>query len=451
MISALEAIEGSVRGLSDPRTWDQTATAGLLYLPYTQEFARREECDLFDAARRVTEEALTKLGEGQTGRAAPLLYGASGSLTYGDVRKRRRAEANKVFVNARDEQLGEHRFRTDRVPAIHRAVATQILMLVRKPEPPPPVKAGRSRMIGVIAPLSMWYTSYHLDLVKAIRAAADRERPDLQRRLVVIDVPREDPAELEAILTDQLVCQLSGLIIVNAKISDGARQALVAHEIPVVSVTCNDAAPPVVCSVISDHAAFADMLGHVLLENDCQSAVLVTKAPGGRSREAGADQARLEKRHAFERIAGAARLRALPDTTIGGVLTASAGILPGRSLIVDVDHYREEYGQQIFAMLADQLPFNSCVCFLADVVAISFLQACASSGRSARARGLRVTGFDNISQSEAFELTTVDYQLGLVARRAYERLQAAIDAPADTSYSHEVVPTRCYLRESTEW
>jgi DNA-binding LacI/PurR family transcriptional regulator len=312
-------------------------------------------------------------------------------------------------------------------------------------------RPGRSRSIGVIAPLSSEVTTYHVDLVRALRDAAEREKHELQRRLVVLDVPREDPSELEAILIDDLTLKLSGLIVVNAQISDAARAALRHADIPTVSITNRDASPPVVCSVVPDHTDFDTMLEHVLVGRDCTAALLLTRRPQSAARGSEADQSRLEKRAIFEKAAAAALLRPAADTTIEELGSGHATIGPGQSLIVHVDHYRESYGERLFAVIGEQLPHNSCVCFLADVVALAFLRACESSERSARERGLRLTGFDNTPQSKAFGLTTVDYQLGRVARCAYDRLQAALDAPDDRRHTYDVVPTRLHLRASTEW
>jgi DNA-binding LacI/PurR family transcriptional regulator len=131
--------------------------------------------------------------------------------------------------------------------------------------------------------------------------------------------------------------------------------------------------------------------------------------------------------------------------------TRRIGVDPGKAYIIEIDQYRPEFGAHLLRGLQEPTPLNTAFVFLADDVAADFLAECTRAGRSSRERGFRVTGFDNTHIAQLLNLTSVDYQLDLVGRIAYEKLQLALDHPDRFSWSLERVNTVSIFRTSSDW
>ncbi len=314
-----------------------------------------------------------------------------------------------------------------------------------------PLRDQHSRIIGVVAPLSYWPTEYYIEIVKAVRAAAERERPDLRRRVMIVDVPHEDFTEVEEILTDVIVKDVSGLIVINMKINQAVKQELFMANIPVINIANEDDKPPSVCSIVHDPIGFEDLLKHVLIEMKSTSAVLITVGLKNPFKGVSEDPFRKEKRELYIQTAVKAELLVQPSPVKLNELTDKLDLVPGKALIVEIDKYTSQEGLHLFEKLPDSAPRNTAFIFLADSVAIGFLLACQSEGLNARKRGFRVTGFDNTKLAEGFDLTSVDLKLDLVGRLVYEKLQLALDRPDQFSYNQERVKGISVIRGSSNW
>jgi DNA-binding LacI/PurR family transcriptional regulator len=311
-------------------------------------------------------------------------------------------------------------------------------------------KSERSRNLGVVAPISFWATDYYIEIIKAIRQSADREQRHYQRRVIVIDVPHEELSDVDATLADAIIRQVSGLILINIQINDKARQDLCQMCTPVVSVSHKDSIPPFVSSILPDHSGFAELLEHTLVQKKAEAAVLVTKGLANPYKGLKVDPFREEKREIYSSAVQRAGLLLHPlDSLVG--LPDTFAVSPGNAYILEIDQYLTENGNLLFNKLSRSLPEYTSLVFLADSTALGFLIACKKDGRTARERKLRVVGFDNTKVSEWFGLSTVDYQLNVVGRLAYEKLQTALDYPDQFNHAEEKVKTLCIIRESSNW
>lgn len=324
-------------------------------------------------------------------------------------------------------------------------------LILRRPwHGPNAMNTYRSRTLGIVAPISYWATDYYIQIIKAIRQAAERETRTIQRKVVVLDVPHEEFIEVEQTLTDRLIKNVSGLILVNLKIDDITRQELLDNNTPVVNVTHQDNLPPSVCNILHDHSGFKVLLEQVLIEKRVNAAILITKELENPFKGVKSDPYRKEKRDIFVQVAQRANLAVEPAIDILAE-NCRVNVLPGKAYIFDVDQYHPEYGTAILSKIIEPIPPNTAFIFLADIVAIGFLVACRESGVSAKERGFRVTGFDNIKAAEWFDLSSVDYQLNVIGRIAYEKLQLALDHPNQVACTTERVATVSVVRGSSNW
>lgn len=307
----------------------------------------------------------------------------------------------------------------------------------------------RSRTIGVVAPISFWSTEYYIQLIKGIRDAAEKETSHHRRRLVVLDVPHEEFVEVGETLADSIIRNVSGVILLNIRMEKPARRDLLERGIPVVSVNHPEDNPPCVCSVLHDHTAFEKLLEDTILKKQSPAAILVMKGLRNPFKGVNVDLIRDEKREIFRRVASQAGLTVGTPSELAS--TTPIAMQEGCGYILEVEQYSHDAGQLLFDRLEDPTPLGASLVFLADCAAIGFLVACNNSGRAASERGYRVTGFDNIAASSWFDLSSVDYQLEIVSRVAYERLQAALDYPGQLGNTTEIVQSRCEIRSSSDW
>jgi len=308
---------------------------------------------------------------------------------------------------------------------------------------------ARSRCIGVVAPISFWSTNYYVEIIRAIRIAADRERRDIQRKIVVVDVAHEDSTDVEEILSDVLIEDVQGLILINIKLSDHAREKLFAYSIPIVNITHQDNKPPSVCSILPDHAGFEDVVNHAIIEKKSNASILVMKEISNPYKNVKVDAFRKEKRDIFQsasRKAGLVVHNPLKLLNIEDRLQ----IEPGNAYIIEIEQYLENYGDVIYEKLVHSVPPNTSFVFLADIVAIGFMNSLRKHNINPD-KLFRIIGFDNTKESSWFDLSTVDYQLDVVGRLAYEKLQMALDYPGRFFYTEEKVRTIGIIRGSSNW
>jgi DNA-binding LacI/PurR family transcriptional regulator len=314
-----------------------------------------------------------------------------------------------------------------------------------------PLRDQRSRIIGVVAPLSYWPTEYYIDIVKAVRAAAERERPDIRRRLMIVDVPHEEFTEVEEILADTIVKYVSGLIVINMKINQDVKQELFTANIPIINIAHEDNEPPSRCSIVHDPIGFEDLLKHVLIEMKSTSAVLITMGLENPFKGVKVDPYRKEKRELYIQTAAKAALQPQRSPVKLNELSDKLDIVPGKALIVEIDQYLSQNGVLLFEKLPDSAPPNTAFIFLADIAAIGFLLACKSKGKSAIERGFRVTGFDDTKMAELWDLTSVNLNLDAVGQLIYDKLLFALDHPDQFSYNQERVKSTSKIRGSSSW
>jgi len=307
---------------------------------------------------------------------------------------------------------------------------------------------GRSRTIAVVAPISFWSTEYYVRIIRGIREAAERSMPDHRRRLAVMDVPHEEFLDVEETLADGLVRSASGVILINMRMSREAKVALAQRGVPAVAVNDGDDEAPITCSVLHDHSGFAELVEHGLVQKHASAAVLVTKELRNALKGVDIDASRKEKRDVF--TAASTRAGLIPQKCVE-LDTRPVSIQEGQAYILEVARYDDDSGARLLSQVEGDIPVGTTIVFLADVAAIGFIRACSENGRSPRERGIRVTGYDNTAASKWFDLSTVDYQLDVVGRVAYDRLQAALDFPGQLSHTTETIQTICYIRGSSEW
>jgi len=308
----------------------------------------------------------------------------------------------------------------------------------------------RSRIIGVVAPISYWSTEYYIDIIKAIRDAAEREQQHIRRKIIILDVPHEEFNDVEEIMTDVLIKDVSGLILINMKIGQAVKQSFYDAGIPIVNIAHEDNKLPSVCSILQDYTGLEDVFKHILLDKKSISAIFVTKGLANPFKGVKVDAYRKGKRDLFTRIAIKAGLTVQPIMKLDAI-DDQLDICPGNAYIVEVDHYRSQDGFLLFEKLPDFVPPNTAFIFLADITAVGFLLACQRSGLSALERKFRVTGVDNTEIAEWLDLTSVEAQHDITGRLAYEKLQLALDHPDQITYSSEVVKGLSVIRGSSNW
>lgn len=308
---------------------------------------------------------------------------------------------------------------------------------------------AKSPAIGIVAPISFWSTDYYVLIIRAIRAAADREQRTLRRRVVVLDIAHEEVVDVEATLGDVLLRNVSGIISINTMLNEGARADLVAMKTPVVYVSHADESPPSICSIQSSFKALETLMRDVLTQFSCTCAILITKGMGNPFKGISVDPIRREKREIFQRVTHSSNLVLTTPITLADI--AASRIAAGCGYVVEIDAYDEEIGGLLFSLTADVLPENTALFFLADEVALGFMYAAAATGRDIWARRLRITGVDNTAAGRRANLTSLDYQHDLIGRLAYERLQRALDYPDQRKYAEELVETQAVIRQSSHW
>ena len=267
---------------------------------------------------------------------------------------------------------------------------------------------------------------------------------------MVLDVPHEELTDVKTTLTEEMVRHVSGLITINLQYDDSVRGMLLSNNIPVVNITHEDASLPSVCSILPDHSGFEKIIGHVFVEKQSTAAILISKGLANPFKGIKIDPTRNEKRNIFINGLRKSGLNPQPPLSLKDIQSGLI-VKPGEAYVIEVDSYSSETGELLFQNLLRPVPPNTAFVFLADVSAIGFLLACQQDGATARERNFRVLGFDNTQASKWFRLTTVDYQLNVVGRLAYERLQMALDFPDRFTYSKETVNTVGIIRESSNW
>lgn len=304
------------------------------------------------------------------------------------------------------------------------------------------------RTIGILAPVSHWATEYYVNIVKAIRKAIEREPQTQRPRLAVLDVLREEFDAVDAILSDSFDV-VRGLISINCALPEHLRQPMIDEGIPVVHVTHLDPRPPVVHNVLHTHVLFEALISDLIVGRGSQAAVFVTKGLENPYKGLLIDGPRQEKREAFSR---AATLAGLKDA---GTQQLSQGLRlevePGTSRVIEVPTYAPEFGRACFDSFVRPLPKPTAVFMLSDTLAAEFRTCLHEQGSSLEGEGILLVGFDNSDVSRWLNFTSVDYQLDIVGRVAFDRLGLALEYPGKSSSGVDRVEALPVLRQSTEW
>ncbi len=308
------------------------------------------------------------------------------------------------------------------------------------------------KTVGVIAPLSTWTTDFYFDLVSGIRAAAERESPTHQRRIVVFDIPQESYESVADLATfTTLETSVDGIISVNIRMPDDLLERLRMAGIPVLNVFHEDHGPPFIGNIIPNHSGFRELLQALVMDQAAQPVILVSKPLDNPYKKTNADPYRKDKRDAFVEAVKRADLRLLKTSYYPQTCEALRTEEPDFAAIVEVDAYDYSVGQQLFDQCLMYLPENAAVVCLADVVAAGIIFSAVRSGHSCEERHLRVTGFDNTPIAQELDLTTIDYRLGLAGRLAYDKIQAAIEHGVALNTTTERVDCEYVERRSNRW
>lgn len=311
-----------------------------------------------------------------------------------------------------------------------------------------PGSATRSRTIAVIAPVSYWSTEYYVEIIKAVRAAADRRKDEYRKKILVIDVSSESFPVVEDAVEDALSGNVAGLITINLAITKSLKQLLLQHNVPIVCINHFDTDAPTVANILPDHGPYIQRVQDLVGSSDTLGAILVAKSPMNNFKNVHRDPFRIEKIEAFRT---AARRRGLQIVEVDQLdaLNAIRG-LDGQAVVVSVSEYTEGVGTQVFSSLAANLKRGIVVICLADIVAAGFMHAARRHSRDCRLEGVRVLGFDNLALCNWFDLSSVDYQLGQVGALAYGHLERVLNYPG-AAFVEERVPTLICERGSTSW
>jgi serine/threonine protein kinase len=188
-----------------------------------------------------------------------------------------------------------------KAPAARFPTAEDLLLSLRSlmasaPPSAVPKSSSPSNCVGIVAPISYWSTDYYVEIIRGIRAAANREKPDLQKRFVVMDVSKESFEEVGETITDSLLRNLDGVILINMRLSDRLRKEFNNLGVPVVLVNHEDRKPPSVCSVLHNLDGFSDLLQHSIGDQVTDCAVLITKPVANPFKGVRIDQHRKEKK-----------------------------------------------------------------------------------------------------------------------------------------------------------
>jgi serine/threonine protein kinase len=302
--------------------------------------------------------------------------------------------------------------------------------------------------IGIVAPLSYWSTDYYVDIIRSIRKAADREKQNFQRRFIVMDVSKEHFAEVEGTLTEAVVRNLEGLILVNMRMNKQIRAELTRIRIPVIHINHEDRSYPSACSILHDLSGFHDLLDDAMIKKRPKAAVLITKPVANPFKGVKVDLLRKQKREIFQTAASSIGLRCAPATTLKNS-GSPIPILAGEAHIVEISEYGPDCGHEVFNCCRSAPPSTLFV-FLADVAAIGFLLAAEREGVTLAQRDMRVTGFDDIPAADWFGLSSVNYRLDIVGRIAYQQLQIALDSRDRHQHSTQSVKTVAKIRRSSQ-
>jgi len=338
---------------------------------------------------------------------------------------------------------------------IYHYLQTQRLLLIQRSAPAfsnsiQQSKDQESKMgnIGIVAPISSWATMFYVDIIRGIRRASERERDDLRRRLIVIDVPRDEVPSITQNVIGQLINKIDGLISINIAFPPPLCQLLIEKNIPVVNVHHEQSGAPFLVSLLPDHNAFEELMEHLFVEKECNTAVLVTKELFNPFHDGKTDPSRKEKRDIYLKYA---KLRGLKIVRPSHLIEHKEPLIPGNAYILEIDRYITGYGEELFDRIGDTCPRSTAIVCLADLVAIGFANASMKTGNSVQSRGIRLSGFDNMPESEWHGITSIDYELSTIGNLAYSKIQTAIEHPGTMRYAAEYVKTRLVLRDSSNW
>lgn len=307
------------------------------------------------------------------------------------------------------------------------------------------IAVPKSETIGIVAPISSWATDYYIQIIRAIRTASLREIPDLQRKVIVFDVFREDHEHVQAIIGDAIRAKLSGLITINCSVPAIVSPPDRPLDIPIVSITHADTSLPYSCSIMPDHKPFGALCEKLILSNHAPSAIFVSKPLKNPFNGTQQDRTRSEKREAFRKACNKGKLQNLCiELKETNVLTS----LDGRGLVIEVDIYDYETGRHVAELISDHLLPNTAIICMADNVALGVIDALSRKRPDWKKQNIRISGFDNSREARTRDLTSVDYCLETVGLVAYQRLQALIANPT-ISYAEEQVPVKVFERGST--
>lgn len=310
----------------------------------------------------------------------------------------------------------------------------------------------KRRVIGVLAPISSWSTTFYIDIIRGVQETANREMEQYQMRMVIIDVPREEGIESTDDLIIRMLSQIDALMVINIRLSDKVCAQLLQKNIPVVNLHHSQKGRgigrPFIASLIPDHLAFVQLMEHLFDEMQCRTAVLITKTLKNPFKHARTDPFRNEKRQIFIKSIKKNQMKFNKEIMLKDF---DGELRPGEAYILEVDKYTYSYGELLFDKVKNSNQRNVAFVFLADDVAAGFMDACTKDGRTAKQRGYRVSGFDNTAISKLLNMTSIDYSLTSLGYSAYSKVENELVHPGTTHYSEEKIGTVLFIRESTSW
>lgn len=442
--------------LQDVRVLDRAPMLVSLALEAEGETASRDLPRRTRAAKRMLLEALEALDE-TSAEVMQVVLGLRADVRHRETGERRAVIAKELARDPRTiMRIEDAAFPTlaNRVFDLHAHAVRQRVASATTSAPPRATDIGASASptaIGVLAPYSCWPTDYYRQIVEGIRRAADREREDLQRSLVVLDVPRDNQrGELLTALQSGLLRDIAGLVTINVSLAPPLRDLAIERSVPVVSVNHEEDALPVVCNVLHDHAAFAELVSRTLAHRDVDAAILVTKTLDNPLKDLERDPFRLEKRQIFSDQASASGLKFQDPLDLDGLQVLN--VRPRCAYVLEIDHYRPQAGERLFQIMkTDSVRTVALIC-LADAVALGYVAAARSSAnKELQQLNVRLTGFDNTDLGALSDLTSIDYRLDAVGRLAYEQVQIAIDYPRSPPPVTQFVASEYCERGSSRW
>ena len=280
---------------------------------------------------------------------------------------------------------------------------------------------NRKNSIGIVAPIAKFPTSYFLDTIRGVRSAMKNGT-----HLVLFDLNKEQTDEVRVFFkAKKFINLVDGLITISVDIPSTDLKALAKIKFPIVNIFNNATDPPIVGNINPRFDGFRDLMEHLVSNHDTRHFYLVSRPLINPLKFSKVDPFRKARRDVFY---DALQRHDISFNTadVWNLDSLATNFDGNKNAVIETREYTLNVGRALFESVAHKLREDCAIVCLADTVAAGFLLAAAEANFDMSGLRLRVTGFDNSSIAEFYDISSIDYDYLLTGELAYGRMQVAI-------------------------